>query len=381
MTDEARLQRWIASRGGGAGPSPSDHIDMDTLTSHARGELPAVQARWVDEHLYVCEDGRCPDFVRGVGGENEGGAASAGAARDRDAAHDRTFQSREIIWNTFESMAREFDVSIDELVNEAMSAYARVRGYPVGQDARAEDARAQPRASSKTSPQPRRRDPLEETQDAGVMISALDRSYAPARAPDDPVSDEDDLARTSARGVFVRPGAEARGGRAPQLPSLPAPIDPLEPGEETRTAPRMNSPMPKGRVPSPVPPRQTIEPYAAKPPPLPPRSFPPTTIPMPGAPPRSQERRLMLTYQGRPYGVDKDRYLIGRSKTQADLRLDDPNVSRQHAVIEKVGAAYYLVDLGSTNGVHIAGERVARRAIVDGDVITITSHEIRVSLR
>ena len=79
--------------------------------------------------------------------------------------------------------------------------------------------------------------------------------------------------------------------------------------------------------------------------------------------------------------MDKERFLLGRSKTQADLRLDDPNVSRQHAVIERVGAAFYIVDLGSTNGVHIGGERVARRALSDGDVIVITTHEIRCTLR
>ena len=79
--------------------------------------------------------------------------------------------------------------------------------------------------------------------------------------------------------------------------------------------------------------------------------------------------------------MEKERFLIGRSKTQADLRLDDPNVSRQHAVIERAGAAWYIVDLGSTNGVSVHGDRVARRALQDGDLVTITSHEIRVSLR
>jgi predicted component of type VI protein secretion system len=99
------------------------------------------------------------------------------------------------------------------------------------------------------------------------------------------------------------------------------------------------------------------------------------------SPSPSGAKHLALTYQGRPYTVEKERFLLGRSKTQADLRLDDPNVSRQHAVIERVGAAWYIVDLGSTNGVHVAGERVARRALSDGDIIVITSHEIRCTLR
>ncbi len=89
---------------------------------------------------------------------------------------------------------------------------------------------------------------------------------------------------------------------------------------------------------------------------------------------------LTLTYQGRPHTVDKDRYMLGRSKSGADLRLDDANVSRQHAMIEHVGGAFYVVDLGSTNGVFVSGERVARRALRDGDLIEITTHQISVTL-
>lgn len=381
MTDEARLQRWIATRGNGPdrGRGPSDHVDMEALDAYARRDLPPPLARSVDEHLAVCDDGRCAAYV-----EDQGGVVSqkpASTMMNGEPARARTFQSRETIWNTFESMAGELDMPIDELVNVAMETYARVRGYKV----------PGPSEARRPSPPPQklfehRRDPMEETQDAGMVISALDRSYAPARAPED--LDEDDLARTSTRGAFAR-----------KAPRGAAPADPLMEGDETRTAPRMRVPV--GRPPAPAPATQrlppgpgpdptkipkVIEPYAARPPPLPappPRSMAPMTMPMPHAPsmPRVQERRLVLSYQGRQHSVDKDRFLIGRSKTQADLRLDDPNVSRQHAVIEKVGSAFYLVDLGSTNGVHIGGERIARRAVADGDVITITSHEILVAFR
>jgi len=106
------------------------------------------------------------------------------------------------------------------------------------------------------------------------------------------------------------------------------------------------------------------------------------TAPMLGAPQRdpSAAKRLSLSYQSRVHAVDKERFLIGRSKMQADLRLDDPNVSRQHAAIERVGASWFIVDLGSTNGVHVGGERIARKALADGDVIVIVSHEIRCSV-
>ena len=90
---------------------------------------------------------------------------------------------------------------------------------------------------------------------------------------------------------------------------------------------------------------------------------------------------LMLTYQGRSVEVTKERFLLGRSKSQADLVLDDPNVSRQHAAIERVGDQWVLADLGSTNGCYIDGQRVSRRPIADGDVIEITTHQVICTLR
>jgi pSer/pThr/pTyr-binding forkhead associated (FHA) protein len=98
-----------------------------------------------------------------------------------------------------------------------------------------------------------------------------------------------------------------------------------------------------------------------------------------GARPRATS--LTLTYNGRHAEVLKDRFILGRSKTQADLVLEDPNVSRQHAAIERVGNEWVLADLGSTNGCYIDGQRVSRRTILDGDVIEITTHQVRCTVR
>src|SRR5215207_5698080 len=42
----------------------------------------------------------------------------------------RTFQCRDMLWETFEQMARELECSVDYLINEAMKQYARQRGNP-----------------------------------------------------------------------------------------------------------------------------------------------------------------------------------------------------------------------------------------------------------
>lgn len=102
-------------------------------------------------------------------------------------------------------------------------------------------------------------------------------------------------------------------------------------------------------------------------------------MPQRSAAPRSS--RLLLHYEGQVFEVDKDRFIVGRSKQLADMRLADSNVSREHVAIERVGQGWYLVDLGSTNGVHVRGERVSRHPISDGDVIAITTHQIHCQLR
>src|ERR1700738_4783228 len=43
----------------------------------------------------------------------------------------RHFYCRDVLWETFELMANDFDCSIDYLVNEAMRLYARSKNYQV----------------------------------------------------------------------------------------------------------------------------------------------------------------------------------------------------------------------------------------------------------
>ena len=76
----------------------------------------------------------------------------------------------------------------------------------------------------------------------------------------------------------------------------------------------------------------------------------------------------------------KDRFIIGRGKQSSDLTIKDPNVSRQHAMIEFLNGQYYIVDMGSTNGVEYNGQRVQRRVINDGDMFRVCDHELRFAL-
>ena len=69
---------------------------------------------------------------------------------------------------------------------------------------------------------------------------------------------------------------------------------------------------------------------------------------------------------------------VGRGRG-ADIRLDDPSVSRLHAEIVRRGPYYYVADLGlSRNGTRVNGRPVARRVLDDGDVISFGAARCRV---
>jgi hypothetical protein len=86
----------------------------------------------------------------------------------------------------------------------------------------------------------------------------------------------------------------------------------------------------------------------------------------------------VLSFGGERHEVGKPRVVLGRSK-DADLQVPDPNVSRRHAELRQEGAAYWLVDLDSTNGIEVRGKRVKRLKLEDGSRFTIGSTEIEFS--
>jgi pSer/pThr/pTyr-binding forkhead associated (FHA) protein len=100
-----------------------------------------------------------------------------------------------------------------------------------------------------------------------------------------------------------------------------------------------------------------------------------------GYSPATAGAALSVIYQGDKMSISKDRFVIGRGKQSSDLTLKDPNVSRQHAMIEFQNGVYFMVDMGSTNGVEYNGQRIARKQIAEGDVFKICDHEMRFTYR
>jgi len=248
----------------------------------------------------------------------------------------RTFQCRDVLWETFEQMSRELECSVDYLINEAMKQYARQRGH-----------------GAQRTPYPGGRIP---------------ESVAPA-GQGGAIATKSPTARPTPGGPALEPPARPalpQGARGPAIPAPPPvrgsalPAPPLA----SRAAAQG---LPASRV--------------APPPPLP-QTFR-TGAPAPNGLPRpvAAGGTLTLVYQGEPHPITKERFVIGRGKQSSDLTLRDPNVSRQHALIELQDGAYFMVDMGSTNGVTYRGQRVARTPIGDGDIFYICDHELLFTYR
>jgi pSer/pThr/pTyr-binding forkhead associated (FHA) protein len=86
--------------------------------------------------------------------------------------------------------------------------------------------------------------------------------------------------------------------------------------------------------------------------------------------------RLVLEVNGTRHPLSPPGFVIGRG-TEADLRINDPGVSRMHAEIRVRGSgeeqSIDIVDLGSTNGIVVNGHKVRQSPIAEGTRIEIGS--------
>jgi hypothetical protein len=86
--------------------------------------------------------------------------------------------------------------------------------------------------------------------------------------------------------------------------------------------------------------------------------------------PVDERRQALLVGGGRRNVLSGSRVVLGRSR-EADIVLQDPNVSRRHAEVRREDGGWQIVDLGSTNGIKVNGRRVDNQPLRPGDQITI----------
>ena len=86
--------------------------------------------------------------------------------------------------------------------------------------------------------------------------------------------------------------------------------------------------------------------------------------------PVDDRRQALLVGGGRRNVLSGNRVVLGRSR-EADIVLQDPNVSRRHAELRREDGGWQIVDLGSTNGIKVNGRRVDNQPLRPGDQVTI----------
>jgi diguanylate cyclase (GGDEF)-like protein len=86
-----------------------------------------------------------------------------------------------------------------------------------------------------------------------------------------------------------------------------------------------------------------------------------------------------------PIPLDREEVILGRA-LEADVRVNDTQVSRQHARIlampteSRVSMRYVLNDLDSRNGTFLNGRRIRKEVLENGDKITIGETILRFDL-
>ncbi len=95
---------------------------------------------------------------------------------------------------------------------------------------------------------------------------------------------------------------------------------------------------------------------------------------LPGEGPIERET-VWLVVDGERHPISKRVTVLGRAQ-DCDLQLSDPNVSRRHAEVRQEETAYWIVDLGSTNGMEVNGRRLRQAKLEDGDRVTLGSTDV-----
>ena len=258
----------------------------------------------------------------------------------------RHFYCRDVLWETFEQMANDFDCSIDYLVNEAMRYYARSKNYqPAGANGEggpgpsaASGPNAGPRANS-GGPGQSGANSFPGGNGAGVKAPMPGRNPQPTQQPVMAGANGATAASSARRPAPPTPGYQA-GGR---------------PGGIT------SSPVAGNHSPPPV-------------------AVPPISAPAP-QPAGSAGPTLFLIYNGQRYPVTKDQFIIGRGSKTSDLPIKDGNISRKHAAVIRRNGTFYIKDLGSTNGIDYKGMRIDNKRIDEGDLFHLCDYELRFTYR
>lgn len=122
--------------------TPDAHPSIDVLAQFASARLPEARRAATIEHLLACRNGVCLAHLRAeVGGRDAVERALAGPMSEPPPsqgrrplpplfrATPRMIRCRDVLWDTFQAMAREEGRDVDDLVEDAMERYRALRDH------------------------------------------------------------------------------------------------------------------------------------------------------------------------------------------------------------------------------------------------------------
>ena len=240
----------------------------------------------------------------------------------------RRINLRDRLWRTFEVMSEEQDKSLDELVNDAMAAYAQLAGYETTSNNETVSPVAVTPVSIVAIPMA-----------ASVTAANAGTATPPGSAAGAPVA---------------APGLRSPRSGPAFVPPLPGPVP-----VRLARPPALPSTVERGSFGS-------SGPYSAPPPPPPPQDSQ-----------AAGHATLNLVFDNQRYRIDKEQFIIGRGSKSSDLPIKDGNISRKHAAVIRRNGVFFIKDLGSTNGIDFKGMRIDNKRIDEGDVFHICEYELK----
>ena len=89
--------------------------------------------------------------------------------------------------------------------------------------------------------------------------------------------------------------------------------------------------------------------------------------------------RITVTFDGSTVAVHElteRQYIIGRTEL-ADIAIDDPYVSKTHAMLRVYANAIVLLDLNSTNGTTVNSQVAIKRVLRNNDIISLGRYRLK----
>lgn len=101
---------------------------------------------------------------------------------------------------------------------------------------------------------------------------------------------------------------------------------------------------------------------------------------------RDNMNKTAIRFSASQAGVPIGQYLLDQpiiklgKLSSCHVQLSHDSVSRMHAVIEFTRAAIEVIDLGSSAGTYVNGQKINKSALDDGDVLRLGEIDLRIAL-